>query len=130
MNWLIKFAMRAMMPRTDKLPGIEDTDLDGFLDKLRRDADVIYWIGLIAGSVLFMLTPLLTVHVPLPAILLPKEWLDRHTDKILSHPAYLIRQGVYLVRLNAGMCWGADPKVRALFALKPYPADPGTFRTS
>jgi hypothetical protein len=34
------------------------------------------------------------------------------------------------VRLSAGMCWGADSAVRALFNLPPYGPDPGTYRTS
>jgi hypothetical protein len=128
--WLIKFAMRAMMPRTDKLPGIEDTDLDGFLRKLRKESDALYWTGLVLGSFIFAITPLITLGLPVPAFFLSKKLLDKHADKIMSHPAYMIRQGVYLVRLSAGMCWGADPKVRALFEMKPYPSDPGSFRTS
>lgn len=130
MSWLIKFAMRAMMPRSEKLPGIEDTDLDAFMRKLRRDADWLYWTGLVVGALLFTFTPLLTLGLPLPAFWLSRAQLDKHTDRILAHPAYLIRQGVYLVRLSAGMCWGADPKVRAIFNLPPYGVDPGTFRTS
>lgn len=130
MIWLVKFAMRAMMPRTDKLPGIEDTDLDGFLERLRRDAEPLYWIGLVAGGVVFAITPLVTIGAPLPAFMLAPEQLQRHTDNLLSHPFYVLRQAAYLVRLSAGMCWGADPKVRARFAMGPYPADPGSFRTS
>jgi hypothetical protein len=42
----------------------------------------------------------------------------------------LLRQALLVVRLIAGMCWGADPRVRACFALEPYPVDPGTFRAS
>jgi fumarate reductase subunit D len=128
--WLIKSAMCAMMPRTEKLPGIEDTDLDGFLRKLRADAEPLYWLGLVVGAVVFAITPLITIGVPLPSFLLPRKLLDKHSDRVLAHPSYLIRQGVFLVRLSAGLCWGADPKVRALFALQPYPADPGSFRTS
>jgi len=66
----------------------------------------------------------------LPAFLLPSKLRQLHTERLLSHPIYVVRQGAYLVRLSAGMCWGADPKVREYFALAPYPADPGTFRTS
>jgi hypothetical protein len=128
--WLIKFAMRTMMPRTDKLPGIEDTDLDGFLRRLKHDAEPLYWVGLVAGAIVYTISPLVTVFVPLPAFLLPKKLLALHTERLLSHPVYVLRQAAYLVRLSAGMCWGADPKVRALFAMAPYPPDPGTFRTS
>jgi hypothetical protein len=126
--WLIKFAMRTMMPRTEALPGIADTDLDGFLRRLRAESDSLYWGGLVLGTVLFAFTPLFTVGVPLPAFWLPRKLLERHAEQILSHPVYIVRQGVFLLRLSAGMCWGADPRVRASFALAPYAPDPGTFR--
>jgi len=128
--WLIKFAMTTMMPRTEKLPGIADTDLDGFLRRMKRDADFMYWLGLLAGAWVFALTPLITVFIPLPAFLLPKKLLARHTDRILNTKLYALRQAVFLVRLSAGMCWGADPAVRAKFALSPYSPDPGTFKQS
>jgi len=128
--WLIKRAMCAMMPRSDRLPGIADTHLDEFLVKLRSDTEPLYWTGLVLGAVVFAISPLITIGFPLPAFLLPRGLLDKHTDRVLAHRWYVVRQAVYLVRLSAGMCWGADPKVRAIFAMAPYPADPGTFRTS
>jgi fumarate reductase subunit D len=128
--WLIKFAMCTMMPRSDALPGIGDTDLDGFLRKMKRDADPLYWLGLAVGAVVFAVSPLLTVYLPVPAFFLPHGLLEKHCERILSSRIYLLRQAVFLVRLSAGMCWGADEKVRALFALAPYPPDPGTFRPS
>jgi hypothetical protein len=128
--WLIKFAMRAMMPRTAQLPGIEDTDVDAFLRRMRREAATMYWMGLVLGTWVFMLTPLLTVFLPLPAFLLPKKLLARHADKILASNIYLFRQATFLIRLSAGMCWGADPAVRAKFSLPAYGPDPGTFRKS
>jgi hypothetical protein len=128
--WLIKFAMRTMMPRSSELPGIEDCELDAFLRRLRKDSDLLFWLGLVLGAVTFAFTPILTVYWPLPAFLLPKNVLERHAQKIVSTRIYLLRNAVFLVRLSAGMCWGADPKVREKFALAPYPQDPGTFRTS
>lgn len=128
--WLIKHAMAAMMPRSAELPGILDTDLDGFLRRMHEDADALYWTGLVMSAVVYAISPLLTVFVPLPSFLLPAKLRALHTERLLSHPLYLLRQAGYLVRLSAGMCWGADPTVRAKFALAPYPADPGTFRTS
>ena len=130
MIWLLCFAMRAMMPRTETLPGIADTDIEGFLRRMRRESEGIYWLGMIAGAVLFTITPLVTIGLPVPAFFLRGRLLERHTDRVLSHRLYLLRQGVFLLRFSAGMCWGADPNVRAAFALPPYPVDPGTFRTS
>jgi hypothetical protein len=128
--WLIKFAMCAMMPRTPGLPGIADTDIDGFLRRLHNDARSIYWTGLVLGAVLFALTPLITLGIPVPAFFLPRGLLERHADRVLSHPVYVIRQAAYLVRMSAGMCWGADSAVRARLQLAPYPPDPGTFRST
>ncbi len=130
MIWLVKFAMCTMMPRSDALPGIADTDVDGFLRRMKKEADPLYWLGLVVGGIVFALSPLLTVYLPVPAFFLPKGLLTRHTERILAHRIYMFRQAVFLVRLSAGMCWGADDKVRAHFALAPYPPQPGTFRQS
>jgi hypothetical protein len=128
MIWLIKFSMCAMMPRTEALPGIADTALDIFLRRLQKETIGLFWLGLALGAVIFALTPLVTIGLPLPAFALPKSLLERHTERILGHRVYLLRQAVFLVRVSAGLCWGADEGVRARFALAPYPPDPGTFR--
>lgn len=128
--WLIKQAMYPLLPRSSHLPGLADTDLDAFLRRLRRESDVVFWSGLWLGALVFAATPLITLGVPLPAFLLPRRLLERHTARIITHPIYLLRQALSVVRLIAGMCWGADPRVRACFELAPYPADPGTFRQS
>jgi hypothetical protein len=130
MVWLIKFAMCTMMPRTASLPGIADTDVDGFLRRLRKESNFLYWLGLVLGATVFTVTPLLTIGVPLPAFALPGKALARHTERILGHRVYLLRQAAFLLRVTGGLCWGADDKVRARFALAPYPPDPGTFRQS
>ena len=122
--------MVALYPRTDELPGIEDTGIDEFLVRFRRETTWLMWIGVLAGTAVFHLMPLLTVYVPLPAFLLPRSLRDKHAQKIVGSPFYLVRQAVFLVRLSAGLCWGRDPKVRARFAMQPYPADPGTYRTT
>jgi hypothetical protein len=128
--WLIKFSMLTLMPRTPRLPGIADTDLDAFLRRLQRESDALFWLGVTSGALVFALTPLLTVFLPLPAFLLPRRLLALHAERLLSTRIYLLRQAVFLVRLSAGMCWGMDPAVRAKFALPAYGPDPGTFRQS
>ncbi len=127
MIWLIKFAMCTMMPRSDALPGIGDTDLDGFLRRMKKETN-LYWAGLVLGAVVFALTPLLTIGVPLPAFALPRQALARPPEKVLAHPSYLVRQAAFLIRVSGGRCWGADETVRARFDLPAYPPDPGTFR--
>jgi hypothetical protein len=48
---------------------------------------------------------------------------------VTGHRIYLVRQTVFLLKMVAGLCWGAHPDVRARLALRAYPADPGTWRT-
>jgi hypothetical protein len=127
---LVRSVMCDLMPRTSELPGIADTGVTEFLERLRREAHSGFWLGVVLGSVVYALTPLLTVFLPLPSFLLPARLRDLHARRIVSTNLYLVRQAVFLVRLSAGMCWGADPAVRARFALDAYPLDPGTFRST
>jgi hypothetical protein len=127
---LVRSAIVALYPRTDGLPGVEDCDLDAFLARFRRDAPPLLRIGLVLGALVFHLTPLFTILVPLPAFMLSEAQLDKHAHAICTTDAYLLRQSVFLVRLVAGMCWGSHPSVRARFALAELPPDPGTWRTS
>lgn len=121
--------MVAFYPRTDELPGIADTDLDGFLARFRAESPPLLMLGLVAGALLFAITPIVTVYWPLPSFLLPPEVLDRHANRVTYSQSYYLRQAIFLVKLNAGLCWGADPEVRRRLACAPYPADPKTFRT-
>ncbi len=119
--------MCALYPRTDAFPGMEDTDVSGFLRRYRRESTTLMWLGLVLGTFVFVWTPFLTVYLPLPSFLLPRGLLDRHASRITYTRFYLLRQAIFLVKLAAGLCWGADPAVRARIALAPYPADPGTW---
>ena len=65
---------------------------------------------------------------PLPAALLSPEEVDRHAHALATHPVYLVRQIVMLLKLMAGVFWGESPEVRAFLHLPVYPADPGTRR--
>lgn len=127
---LIKHACIALYPRTDALPGVADTELDTFLRRFRQDTTFLMWLGVVAGTLIFELSPLITVYLPLPAFLLPRRVLDRHAERIASHRVYLLRQAIVVVKLVAGMCWAMHPTVRAHFAMKPYPPEPNTWRTS
>ncbi len=126
----VRSAMCALYPRTEGLPGIEDTGIDEFLVRFRRETTFMMWLGVLAGTFVFHATPLFTVFVPLPAFLLPRGLRDKHAYRLATTSFYLIRQAVMLVKLPAGLCWGRDPAVRAKFAMKPYEADPDTWRTS
>lgn len=88
------------------------------------------WLGVAFGAVLFMLLPIATVGVPLPASMLSAEKLDAHAKKCASFPVYVLKQPLFLVKMVAGLCWAADPRVRAQFNLPAYDSDPGTWRTT
>jgi hypothetical protein len=130
MIWLVYKAMAALYPRTESFPGVADCGLDTFLVKFKRDSTVMLWSGIVLGAIVFHLTPILTVYVPLPAFLLPANLLDKHAERILSTRLYLVRQIVFLVKLIAGLCWGTHPDIRKRFALSAYPEDPATWRTT
>jgi hypothetical protein len=130
MTWLVRSAMTATFPRTETFPGVGDCDLDAFLARFRRESPTILWAGVILGAVVFHVSPIFTVFVPLPAFLLPRRLLDRHAHRITTANLYLVRQVVFLVKMVAGLCWGASPEVRKRFALPPLPPDPGTWRHS
>jgi len=112
------------------LPGIEDTELDAYLDRTAREAAPLVRLGLALATLIFTLSPLFTVGWPLPSFLLPRAVLHRHADRIVSSRVYLIRQAVFVLKMMAGLCWGSDPAVRRAMNLAPYPADPGTWRAS
>ena len=126
---LVRSAIVLLYPRTDVLPGAEDCDLDAYLERFQREAPLLIRSGVVAGALLFQISPIFTVHVPLPASLLPAHLADLHAERISNSNVYLVRQAIFLVKLIAGMAWGADPVVRAHFALPPMPPDPGTWRT-
>lgn len=130
MNWLVRAAILILYPRFDGLPGAEDCELDAFLVRFRREAPLLIWIGVLLGALVFHLTPLLTVGVPLPAFWLPRGLADRHAHKIATSGPYLTRQAIFLLKLPAGLAWGAHPQVRQRFGLPALEADPGTWRTS
>lgn len=127
---LIAASMADLMPRGADIPGCEDCNPRAFLLRLRRESDRLFFAGLVLGTLFYQLAPLLTLWIPLPAVLLSRELRERHAQRLAAHPSYLVRQAVTLVRLSAGLCWGMDPAVRARFGLAPYGPDPGTFRTS
>jgi hypothetical protein len=136
MNRLLGHALAALYPRTEHFPGIVDTGLSPFLRRFRREAAPLLLLGVYAAAVLFVLSPLFTVYVPLPSFLLPRSLLDRHADRITRTRSYPVRSLIMLLKMVAGLCWGAHPEVRARLGLPPLPPDPegpegpGAWRTT
>lgn len=130
MLWLVRAALLILYPRIDGLPGLADTRLDEFLERFRREAPALMWVGVIAGALVFHLTPLFTVGVPLPAFWLPRATADRHAARLTQTPLYLVRQAVFLVKLVGGLAWGTDPEVRQRLGLTALPPEPPRWRTT
>jgi hypothetical protein len=130
MLWLVRFTMCSLFPRTAGLPGLRDTEVREFLRRFRRETTLLMWLGIVLGTLLFIVSPLFTVGLPLPAFLLPRAKLDRHARKLAASRFYVVRQLMFVVKMIAGFCWGADPKVRRAFNLPLLPPDPGTLRTA
>lgn len=119
-----------LYPGDDELPGVESCDVDAFLERFARESNPTMYAGVVAGSVVYALTPVITIGKPLPSFMLSKEDRDKHAQAISSTDRYMLRQTAFLVKLVAGLCWGQHPTVREKMNLQPYPEDPGTFRTS
>lgn len=128
--WLARSAMVTFYPRTERFPGIEDLALEEFLLRFQRESAPLMWLGFVLGTLLFHATPLFTVGVPAPAFMLSPALRERHAQRLSSHRVYYLRQSVFLVKMVAGLLWGADPAVRAGLGLPAYPADPETRRAS
>ena len=128
-NEIVRFAMVAYFPRVDDVPGLAELGVEAKIVDLRRESTLLLWTGVVAAAVFFQLAPILTVRRPWPAALLTPEELDLHAHRLASHPAYLIRQIITLLKLTGGILWGQSPEVRAMLTLPAYEADPGTRRT-
>jgi hypothetical protein len=127
-NELVRFALVAFYPREGDLPGLAELGVGDKVAALRRDATPLFWLGIVGAAVFFQLSPILTVWRPWPAVFLTPEQLDTHAFRIATHPVYLIRQIIMLLKLMAGVMWGQSPEVRAYLHLPAYGADPGTRR--
>ncbi len=128
-NELVRFALVAFFPREGDLPGLAELGVDERIAELRRDSTGLFWLGIVAAAVVFQISPILTVYRPWPAVFLTEEQLDAHAHKLATHPFYLLRQLIVLLKLMGGVFWGQSPEVRAFLHLPAYPDDPGTRRT-
>lgn len=128
--WLARSAMVSFYPRAAGFPGIDEMPLDDHLERFRRECAPLMWLGFVLGTLLFHVTPPFTVGVPAPAFALSPATRERHAQRLVSHRVYYLRQSVFLLKMVAGLRWGADPAVRARLNLPAYPADPATRRAS
>jgi len=125
---LCAWALAATFPSSTRLPGLDRVDPLPFVQRLRREAPASIRWAFYVSALVFALTPVLTLGIPWPAFWLSAERQDRHAQALSGHRLYLLRQVMVMVKTIGGLCWGADPSVRAAFAMSAYAADPGTFR--
>lgn len=120
--------MNEVMPRHDDLPGIVDTSVGDFLDEFKQHAHPIMRLGFFLSVWVYVLSPVFTVGIPLPAFLLSEKKRIAHMQAYSSSHNFVFSQLWMLQKMVAGMCWGADDKVRAYFGYSAYRAEPGDFR--
>ena len=125
---IIAWTLAAVFPTTGSLPGLDRLDSKPALARLLAQAPHGLKLGVYGATALFLVTPLLTVGWPVPALLLPRATLDRHADAMSGHPIYLMRQAMLLLKTIGGLIWGAHPAVLAALDMDTLPPDPGTWR--
>jgi hypothetical protein len=130
MSFLLRFAVAAILPGSAHLPAARDLGLAEFVTRFRRETTWLMWVGVMASAALFQISPLLTISVPLPAVMLTTGALDRHAAAMADHSIYHVRQAAFLLKMVGGLHWAAHPVVRERFGLAPYAPDPLTWKTS
>ena len=129
MGWLTLRALDAVLPGRQGCPGLAASSRGpAVVAELRREAPFEMRLVLNLAVLLWLLTPIFTVFIPLPAVFLPSKLKHRHTDAITTTRLYLVRQIALLLKQVAGIAWGQDPEVRKAYGLAPYGADPGTWK--
>jgi hypothetical protein len=127
-NWLCTRALRDVLPTSAAFPGLEACNLPAFVRRCNAEAPPLFKIALWASVAMWLASPIWTIYVPLPAVLLPRAWNDRHLRKMAGSRVYILRQVVLMLKQTGGACWGADPGVRKAAGMLPYPPDPGTWK--
>ena len=118
------------MPGSDELPALAELDPEAFIERFWVESGWSFWLGTVLCCLGFMLTPILTIGIPLPAVWLTEDQLDRHAMAMADHRIYLLRQAAMMVKMVGGLYWAATPQVRRQLALVAYPPDPDSWRTS
>ena len=129
MRAILRFVMNATMPAYDDMPGNKDTKIDAFLDEFAANAAPIIRLGFYAAAVVYVISPIITLKVPLPAFLLSSEKQVLHMEKYSESRNVIMAQLWMLQKMISALCWGMDDAVRAYFGYQPFEGDPGTFQS-
>ena len=127
---LTAWTLAVVFPSTPQLPGLDAIDSKPFIRQLHSEAPFTIRATLLASVLLFNLTPLLTLGIPLPAFLLSKARVDEHAQRLSGSPVYLLRQIMLMLKTIGGLCWGAAPTVREKLTMAAYAEDSGGWRKS
>lgn len=130
MSRVVFWVLSAVFPPADGVPGIGDFP-DGLprVQQMLGESPLSFRAVVWLATLLFMVSPLMTIGWPLPAFLLPRAKLDHHAHALASSRIYLVRQANLMLKTVGGMLWGGHPMVRENLGLVAYSDDPGTFRT-
>ena len=122
------YVMQHILPSVDGLKGLDQMDVKSFLKDFHREAPLPMRLTVLLGAWAFILSPIITLKIPLPSFLLSKRLQDEHCYRMALTKVYLLRQLMFAVKAVAGFCWGKCPEVRAQLNLEPYGKDTGGFR--
>ena len=127
---LTRYAMELVLPAGGALEGAADTDVESFFDQVAQDVPLMVQAGVVAAAAMIVVSPVLTLGIPVPVFVLPERLRDEHVYRLSTHKIYLVRQLTTVLKMAAGMEWGRDPAVRAKVGAGEMGPDPGTWRES
>ena len=127
---LTAWTFARIFPSTPALPGLDVLDTKPFIRQLHSEAPFTIRATLWVSVLLFTLTPVLTLGIPLPAFLLSRARVDEHAQRLSMSQVYLLRQIMMMLKTIGGLCWGAMPEVRQKLTMPVYPEDSGRWRQS
>ena len=128
MRKTIIFAMNEAMPSHGDMPGVNDTAVNDFLDDFKKNAHPIMRLGFFLAVWIYVLSPVFTLGIPVPAMWLSEKKRLDHLNKYSSSKNFVFSQLWMLQKMITGMAWGMDDKVRRYFGYDPYPEELGLFK--
>lgn len=126
---LVRPALAAFFPPLGDLPGAEN-GIRAYTDRFLEETSWMMWLGIVGSALLYQVCPLLTLYLPVPAVLLGDARRGQHVNAMADSSVYLVRQAAFLLKMVSGLHWAALPEVREALGLGAYPADPDSWRTA
>ena len=127
---LTAWTFARIFPSTAGLPGLDTIDSKPLIRSIIGEAPPTIRLTLWVSVLLFQVTPLLTLGIPLPARWLSADAVDRHAQRLAGSNFYLLRQIMLMLKTIGGLAWGAAPEVRQKLNMPLYAEDNGRWRQS